>query len=227
MRTVFGGYNGTGSFSPGGAPGSATSAPVTSALGSGFKVSFSGTPTQFGGTMQLLANFSLTYVCETAGGWKVDLDFGAVGGEFGGKRTVMDSVFHGTGGFRTFFTQTVWGFPWTTGTVMATAPPGPYLGTTARISAMGSDQRTPQGSGKLQLVTPLVIRQRETTSGSLFVTGAGVAIVSLNFVPEPSAIAQLAAGLSALTVLYGLSHRKRRTQSSCSRESAVHFVDPG
>jgi len=181
---------------------------VTSALGGGFRVSLSGTPTQFGGTMRLLANFSATYVWSPAAVSKVDLDFGAVGGAFGGKRTVMDSVFHGTAGIRTFFTQTVWGFPWTTGTVTATAPPGTYAATTARISAMGSDLRTPRGSGKLQLVTPFVIRQRETTTGSLFTTGAGIAIVSLHFVPEPSAIAQLAAGLSILTALYCVSSRK-------------------
>jgi len=224
IRTVFGGYNGTGSFSPGGAPGSATSAPVTSALGSGFRVSFSGTPTRFGGTMRLLANFNATYVYPSFVAWKVALDFGAVGGEFGGKRTVMDSVFQGTAGFQTFFTETVWGFPWTTGTVVATAPPGPYLGSTARISAMGSDLRTPQGSGKLQLVTPFVIRQRETTTGSLFSTGAGIAIVSLHFVPEPSAIAQLAAGLSILTALYRVSNRKTQApfaqQGSGAQDSA-------
>ena len=70
------------------------------------------------------------------------------------------------------------------------------------ISAMGSDTRTSQGDGKLQLVTPFVIRQRDSKSGDLFATGAGVAILSLHFVPEPSAIAQLAAGLAALAVLY-------------------------
>jgi len=111
----------------------------------------------------------------------------------------------------TFFTESVWGFPWTTGTVMATAPTNPNWGgsyTPARITAMGSDLRTPQGNGKLQLVTPFLVRKRVTENGYLLVTGAGVAIVSLHFIPEPAAIAQLAAGLSGLAVLYGFSRRK-------------------
>jgi len=207
IRTAFGGYNSTGSFTPAGAPGAATSSPATTASGSGFRVSFSGTPTQFGGTMRLLANFKEEYSFSPAANWKFDADFGAVGGAFGGKRTVMDSVWHATGGLRTFFTATVWGFPWTTGTVMATVPPGPFGGTTAMISAMGSDTRTPQGSGRLQLVTPFVFRQRDSTSGALLNNAAGVAIVSLHFVPEPAAITQLVAGLSALAVLHRLSRR--------------------
>jgi len=209
IRTAFGGYNGTGSFTPGGAPGSATSTPAKTASGKGFRISFSGMPTQFGGTMRLLATYKEEHGFPNHWYWKVGLDFGAVGGTFGGKRTVMDTLWHGTGGLQTFFTETVWGFPWTTGTVMATAPPAPYpySGTTAMISAMGSDTRTSQGDGKLQLVTPFVIRQRDSKSGDLFATGAGVAILSLHFVPEPSAIAQLAAGLSALAVLYCLSRR--------------------
>jgi hypothetical protein len=214
IRTTFSGYNGTGSFSQGGAPGSATSAPVSTAPGSGFRVSFSGTPTQFGGTMRLLANFEEEYAAGVGGNWKVEADFGAVGGAFGGKRTIMDSIFHGTAGFRTFFTETVWGFPWTTGTVMATAPIGTVFGgSTATITAMGSDTRTSQGGGNLQLVTPFVIRQRDSTSGALLGTGAGIAIVSLHFVPEPAAIAQLAAGLSALAVLYRLSRRGSKSAS--------------
>lgn len=211
IRTTFDGYNGAGSFSPGGAPGAATSAPVTTAPGKGFKVSFSGTPIRFGGTMRLLANHTENFGLYTH--WKAVFDFGAVGGEFGGKRTVMDSVFHGTAGLRTFFTQTVWGFPWTTGTVMATAPPYAPTGydETARITAKGTDLRTPQGNGNLQLVTPFVVRQRDTKSGSLYSTIAGVAIVSLNFVPEPSAIAQLIAGLSLLAALYRFSMREPRS----------------
>jgi hypothetical protein len=45
-----------------------------------------------------------------------------------------------------------------------------------------------------------------TTSASA--RAAGVAIVSLDFVPEPSAIAQLVAGLSALAALYRFSMRE-------------------
>jgi hypothetical protein len=213
IASTFDGHNGTGSFAPGGAPGSATSAPVTSAAGSGFKVSFSGTPTQFGGTMRLLAVGTEAYRWPDFANWNVARDFGAVGGDLGGKRAVTGTVFHGTAGLRTFFSQTVWGFPWTTGTVMATAPPGEIQPSTeaARITAMGSDMRTPQGDGKLQLVTPFLVRQRDRQSGSMLYNGAGVAIVSLDFVPEPSAIAQLVAGLSALAALYRVSMREPKS----------------
>jgi len=188
---------------------------VPTAPGSGFRVSFSGTPTQFGGTMRLLATSKEEWSVGVGGNWKVEPDFGAVGGTFGGKRTVMDNIFQGTAGIRTFFTETVWGFPWTTGTVMATAPIGTVFGgSTATITAMGSDMRTSQGVGNLQLVTPFVIRQRDSTSGALLGTGAGVAILSLHFVPEPAAIAQLAAGLSALAFLYRLSRRDSRSSST-------------
>jgi len=217
IHTVFDGYNDTGSFSPGGAPGSVTTAPVTSTPTSRFRVSFSGTPTQFGGTMRLLANCEQAWASTPIANWKNNLDFGAVGGTFGGKRTVMDTIWHGTAGFRTFFTETVWGFPWTTGTVMAVAQPRPGAGTLtppAVITAMGSDTRTSKGDGKLQLVTPFVIRQRNSNTGDLLQTAAGVAILSLHFVPEPAAIAQLAAGLAALAVLYRVSRRGPRSSSA-------------
>jgi len=216
VSSQFSGRNGTGSFSAGGAPGSAKSAPVTTtASGSRFGVWFSGTPTQFGGTMQLLANFSAAY-----GYWDgARLPLEAVGGSFGGKRTAT-GIQGGTGTPPTFFTQSVWGFPWTTGTVIAKAPPNPYLGgssstvgltlpSTVSLTAMGSDQRTPHGLGKLQLVTPFVVRKRNRNTGALMWANAGVAIASLQFAPEPSVMLQLAAGLAGLGILYRGSHRKK------------------
>jgi hypothetical protein len=206
VRTEFSGGNGSGTFSAGGAPGPATSAPVTTASGSHFGVSFSGTPTQFGGTMRVLADFSARYGIASA----ANLPLGAIGGSFGGKLTGTGHQ-GGTGSPGTFFTESVWGFPWTTGTVMATVPSTLSSGgssTVVRRTAMGSDLRTPQGIGNLQLVTPFVVRKRANISGALLGTRAGIAILSLQFVPEPSAIAQLAAGLSALAALYGFSLRK-------------------
>jgi hypothetical protein len=206
VLTQFSGGNGSGTFSAGGAPGPAASAPVTTALGSHFGVSFSGTPTQFGGTMRVLAEFSARYGIASA----ARLALGAIGGSFGGKLTATGYQ-GGTAFPPTFFTESVWGFPWTTGTVMATAPFTPPSGgssTDGMLTAMGSDLRTPQGIGNLQLVTPFVVRQREEGSGALLRARAGVAILSLQFVPEPSAIAQLAAGLSALAAIYAFSLRK-------------------
>ena len=210
VSSQFSGHNGPGSFSAGGAPGPATSTPVTTtASGSKFGVWFSGTPTQFGGTMQLLADFSARY-----GYWNtVKLPLGAVGGSLGDKRTATGYQ-GGTATPPTFFTESVWGFPWTTGTVIAKAPPNPYVGgsaTAVSLTAMGTDQRTPQGRGRLQLVTPIVVRKRDGSSGGLLQANAGVAVVSLQFAPEPSAIAQLAVGLLGLSALYGFSRKKAGT----------------
>jgi len=207
--TYFSGGNGTGKFSVGGAPGVATSVPVTSILGGRFGVSFSGTPSQFGGTMRLLANFNAWIV------WRaVHLSLAPIGGTFGGKGTATGYE-GGTASPPTFFTETVWGFPWTTGTVMATAPASPYYGppsaVTTHITAMGSDLRNSLGTGKVRLVTPFVVRKRAQGDGALLDARAGIAILSLHFAPEPSAIAQLASGLLVLAALRGYSHRKARS----------------
>jgi hypothetical protein len=117
----------------------------------------------------------------------------------------------GTGGF-TYFTESVWGFPWTTGTVTAMAPANPFCGIGAKsvnLTAKGSDERTPQGQGKLQLVTPLVVRKREKGTGALLEATAGISIVSLRFAPEPSAMLQLAAGLGGLGILYRCQRRRK------------------
>jgi hypothetical protein len=219
VYTKFSGANGAGSFSPGGAPGSATSAPVTSASGSLFGVSFSGTPTQFGGTMRVLGNFT----AQVGYWWSSKIPIEAIGGSFGGKRTATGYQGGGTASSPTFFTSSVWGFPWTTGTVTAMAPPYRYPGgigpsvnlltghtpTTVRLTEKGADMRTPKGNGDLQLVSPFVVRKREQTTGALLVARAGVAIVTLRFVPEPLAIAQFAAGVSGLSLIYFFSHRKK------------------
>jgi len=218
IYTKFSGGNGAGNFSSGGAPGSATSAPVTSASGSLFGVSFSGTPTQFGGTMRILADFTAHF----GNGCSSNIPLEAIGGSFGGKRTATGYQ-RGTAGSPTFFTSSVWGFPWTTGTVTAMVPPYYYHGstgssvslltghtpTTVRLTEKGADMRTPKGKGDLQLVSPFVVRKREQATGALLSARAGVAIVSLRFVPEPLAIAQLAAGVSGLSLIYFLLHRKR------------------
>jgi hypothetical protein len=208
VRTNFSGRNGAGSFSAGGAPGPATSKPVTTtASGSQFGVWFSGTPTKFGGTMQLLADFSAHY-----GYWNgVKLPLGAVGGNFGGRLTATGYQ-GGTATPPTFFVETVWGFPWTTGAVIAKAPPNPYLGgsaTAVSLTAMGTDQRTPRGRGRLQLVTPIVVRKRDGNTGGLLQANAGIAVASLQFAPEPSAMLQLAAGLGGLGVIYYCSQRRK------------------
>jgi hypothetical protein len=212
VSSYFSGGNDAASFSAGGAPGSAMSTPVTSTpSGSQFRVSFSGTPTQFGGTMRLLADFYAQY-----GHWdRVRLPLGAIGGSFGNKQTATGYM-GGTFTPPTFFVESVWGFPWTTGTVVAKAPRNPSAGgpsATVSLTAMGSDLRTPQGDGKMQLVTPFVVRMHEPGNGARLGGNAGVAVVSLQFGPEPSVIAQLAAGLLGLSALYRFSRRKKETRT--------------
>ena len=81
--------------------------------------------------------------------------------------------------------------------------------TTVRLTEKGADMRTPKGNGDLQLVSPFVVRKREQTTGALLGARAGVAIVTLRFVPEPLAIAQFAAGVIGLSLTYFFSHREK------------------
>ena len=81
--------------------------------------------------------------------------------------------------------------------------------TTIKLTEKGTDMRTPKGNGDLQLVSPFVVRKREQTTGALLGARAGVAIVTLRFVPEPLAIAQFAAGVIGLSLTYFFSHRKK------------------
>jgi hypothetical protein len=79
--------------------------------------------------------------------------------------------------------------------------------TTETLTAKGTDKRTPQGSGEIQLVTPFVVRLQHYQN---ITYRSGIAIASLHFVPEPAAALQLAGGLSALAALYNFSHRTKR-----------------
>jgi hypothetical protein len=97
----------------------------------------------------------------------------------------------------TFFDVTLWGFPWTTGTVTARA--ANYA--QASLVFKGSDQRTPDGVGNIQLVTPFVVRYTESRTPWTY-HQAGVAIADLQFVPEPGAFLMLASGLMALAALW-------------------------
>jgi hypothetical protein len=92
-------------------------------------------------------------------------------------------------------------FPWTTGTVTVTAVGrGPHKTIEQR---KGYDNRTAGGKGTIQLVTPLLTRWLlpGTAGGDDFETG-GIAVLNLEFVPEPGKWMMLAAGLSSLLVLY-------------------------
>jgi hypothetical protein len=88
-------------------------------------------------------------------------------------------------------------FSWTTGSVTLTATGrGPHKTIERR---KGFDSRTSGGAGKIQLVTPIITRWQQPASN--FETG-GIAILKLEFAPEPGAWAMLAGGLSLLVVLF-------------------------
>ncbi|MGE4651653.1 MAG: hypothetical protein AAEJ53_12260, partial [Myxococcota bacterium] len=63
----------------------------------------------------------------------------------------------------------------------------------------GFDSRTVNGSGTLQLVTPVLTRWLQPAAQ--FETG-GVGVLRFTFAPEPRAWMALVSGLSVLAVLY-------------------------
>jgi hypothetical protein len=191
--STFSGGHAAGSFFENGAPGAASSAPVSGIPASRFGVTFNGTPRRFGGTLALLGSFRTRwgavyspashYCAGFSIGLPVDcsiwgMPLSPIGGAFGGVASARASIYPGAP-TPTFFDLTLWGFPWSTGTVTARAPFG--LDGTNSLVFKGTDQRTPGGAGNIQLVTPFVIRYTEDPSASPPVAGyqAGVAIADL------------------------------------------------
>jgi hypothetical protein len=227
--TEFSGGHTAGKFFGSGAPGAASSAPVSGIPASQFGVSFKGTPNRFGGTLALLGNHRsrwgavLSPSSHYCGDFSIgpgtdcsiwELPLSPIGGTFGGTAFGRASIVPGAS--PTLFDQTLWGFPWTTGTVTARAPLG--MGGVNSLITKGSDQRTAAGAGNLKLVTPFVIRWTEDRHASPPVTGyqAGIAIVDLRFVPEPSALLAFASGILALAGLYTYSRRPDRPSNGGS-----------
>ena len=97
---------------------------------------------------------------------------------------------------------------WTTGLAVVSGVRGAYP---TIIVRSGYDNRTSMGSGTVQLVSPHLVNWIGLTcpfSGCTprSETTAGIAILRLQFVPEPSAVLMLVAGVGLLSVLY----RRRR-----------------
>jgi hypothetical protein len=117
-----------------------------------------------------------------------------------------------TGGFLTSYTGFIGSipgttntsnqFPWTTGMVLerAVAPTGMGDPGTFTFAATGTDNRTPAGSGNIQLVAGSM--RSSTGAGTLTSHFNGM---SLTFVPEPGTLGLLAAG--ALFVV-GVTRRR-------------------
>jgi hypothetical protein len=214
--TRFAGGHAAGNIFGGGAPGSTSSFTLASVPYGRLGARFSGAPAKFGGTLHLIGAWKARYsTIQPSTSPSFELPLSPIGGSFAGTAKAQRTYPGGT-----VVTHTVWGFPWTTGKVVASAPEpsgfGDYSFPYTYRSATGSDQRTPQGAGNIQLVTPFVVRHRESGNPLGFYHQAGVAILSLRFAPEPSTGLQLVAGLAALAGLYRHSRRReygaRRTK---------------
>ncbi len=93
--------------------------------------------------------------------------------------------------------------PWTTGIAYVTAPGG----FDTVLQRTGFDNRTVNGEGTIQLVTP----QLTNWIGQTFTSNtAGIAILNLKFVPEPSGALMLGSGILFLIVLDRLRNRRAR-----------------
>jgi hypothetical protein len=101
--------------------------------------------------------------------------------------------------------------PWTTGLAIVSGVRGAYPTIIARS---GYDNRTPMGSGTIQLVSPHLANWigLDCPSASCSLrseTTAGIAILRLQFVPEPRAVLLLAVGAGVLVALRRASRRVR------------------
>jgi hypothetical protein len=116
----------------------------------------------------------------------------------------------------TFFSPTstfmsnavVTGFPWTTGRVSVSAAGG--SGFPTRLVRSGYDNRTPDGAGTIQMVTP---RLTHWAAGAHW---GDIAVLRIHFAPEPEGWLLLAAGLSLVAVLHhsGAGRTRRGRNSS-------------
>jgi hypothetical protein len=157
-------------------------------------------PNQFGGLMGLLGRFGTRNAGSTPGGaWYgvfPNWGLGVVGGDYASMGTAA-----GTWTFlspTSTFTSTamVTGFPWTTGRASVSAAGGSSFPT--KLVRSGYDNRTPGGAGTIQMVTPHLTHWE---------TGAhwgDIAVLRLQFAPEPESWLLLAAGVGALAVLGGV-----------------------
>ena len=210
--TNFSGANAGGNFFDGGAPGVPSFKPLPSIPANQFGVNFSGGPARFGGVMNLLGSYNWFGVFTNIPPYRTPIPLTPIGGPVGGTATAM-TYLGGTAGPFTFVTVTVWGFPWDTGTVSATASvPGSY--SQSMTTAMGTDLRTASGLGTLNLVSPFLARVNVKPSDCGGCVNnwyyAGIADAQIQFVPEPSANAALAVGAGTLVALRLRSKRRKR-----------------
>ncbi len=172
---------------------------------------------QFGGTMRLLGQYHTNRGLETAttsvGATPWNLQYigagaaTATGVVTGGLKyyTMATRAYRyvGTFGYSPR-SVTVSVFPWTTGTAEVTASGGPQATVLKRT---GYDNRTPAGAGSIQMVSPALTRWKNLYGD--YYTGS-IAVMKLQFVPEPEAWLMLVAGICTLALLYRVNRQRGR-----------------
>ncbi len=205
--------NAKGNLKPGGGPGNLT---YLATPGLGARI-FAG-KNQFGGVMRLLSGapsgglgtkVRYTFSSSAYVGSFPTLGATLVGatsnGGFPAAGTVTGTVTHTTNSsFMSYVTAMVMGWPWTTGKVNVYAF-GDYLAYSSLfpefLSRSGYDNRTSQGGGTIQLVTPHLINWQ-----GILQSGA-IGVLRLKFVPEPPSGLVLLVGAGLLGVLYRRRNR--------------------
>ena len=193
--------NRAGAFAAGGGPDSFSFVP---SLGSGMTRAavFAG-ENRFGGVMGLVGRFGTHNAGRTLGGGVWRGHFSRWGMRVVGSNYASTTV---VSGYFTFASAplsyrslaVVTGFPWTTGRVSVSAAGD--SGFPTMLVRSGYDNRTPEGAGTIQMVTP---RLTHWAGGSHW---GDIAVLHLRFAPEPESWLLLAAGAGAL----GLLRRTRR-----------------
>jgi hypothetical protein len=90
-------------------------------------------------------------------------------------------------------------FPWTTGTVTLTATGrGPNKTFEVR---KGFDKRDSKGYGSVQLVSPILTQWIGQFGAAAKFESGGIAVMKIEFIPEPGGVVSLIAGVSMLWVL--------------------------
>ena len=205
--------NEAGNFDVGGGPGSFSFVPV---LGSGStRVVVAAGKRRFGGIMRLVGQFGTQNAGSTLSGGRwyghfSDWGVRAAGGSYAETAMVWGAF--------SFTSPPIWyksaavvtGFPWTTGRVSVSAAGG--SGFPTRLVRSGYDNRTPGGGGTIQMVTP---RLTHWAAGSHW---GDIAVLRVQFAPEPEGWLLLAAGLSLVAVLHhsgaGRARQNRKSLGS-------------
>ena len=199
--------NAAGSFFAGGGPGN-----VNFTYGAFFQgaIQITAGPKQFGGVMGLLGKLGISGVYTVpaqSGQWSPtkSWDMADVLGRTTSYAISTTGMFTNTVLSATDTrTMKATGFPWTTGMVFLTARVGAF---TTSMQRTGYDNRTAQGLGNIQLVTPVLTHWVDGTPGNH--TGQ-IGVLTLHFVPEPGATLLLTAGAGVLMGLRRVCGRARK-----------------